>query len=382
MGTDPIDGWWSWARPADQKAIKSAVEEMTQREPPETAPRVVVYTTDAATATAALTGLRGMFPAATFSAGADPSQVVAFARPDDHEAIKVAIDEMAKKVPAELARQVVVYTVPARATAGSSGSSARIPGAPALMTMLRPMFPDAQFTVGSNRAKLIVWARPADHTAIKKALDEMTKKDPPELAPRVEIYALESTPAASAVPILTAMFPEAQFSVGGDPNKVVALARPADHELIKQAAAQMSKKESPEQARQVAVYIVPMTTGAGSSSSSSSSSYSSKQSGAAALIPTLKTMFPRRAVHRGFGSHAARVMGPAGRPGSDQEGRRRDGQAGARGNGAQGGGLQGRCGHRDGGRGGPEDHVPRQPVRRRRRSGPGGGQCPARRPGS
>jgi type II secretory pathway component GspD/PulD (secretin) len=286
VGTDP-SRLVAWARPAEQEAVKKAVEEMTQKEPPETAARVVVYSVDAGTATAALTALRAMFPGAQFSAGADPGQVVAFARPDDQVAIKVAIEEMAKKEPPEKARKVIVYTVPARTTASTSSSSGvRIPGAPALMTLLRPMFPDAQFTVGSNRANLIVWARPADHTGIKKAIDEMTKKEPPELAPRVVVYTLESAPAASAVPILSTMFAEAQFSVGTDPNKVVALARPADHELIKQAVEQMSKKEPPETARQVAVYTVPMTT-AGSTSSGGS-----RLSGASAMITVLKPMFP------------------------------------------------------------------------------------------
>ncbi len=86
---------------------------------------------------------------------------------------------------------------------------------------------------------MVVWARPGDHDAIKKAIEEMSKREPLENAPRVEVYQVESVGAQAAISFLTPTFSDAQFTAGSEPNKLMVRARPADHELIKAAIEQM-----------------------------------------------------------------------------------------------------------------------------------------------
>ena len=254
-----------WARPADQLLVKKAVDEMSKQEPPETAPRVVVYTLENNTARNALPILQAMFPSAQFTAGADSNKVVAFARPADHEAIKGAVAQLSEKEPPETARRIAVFTVEvtgmtstgARSSLGSTStasSTVATGGAASMMPVLRPMFPDALFSVGTDPNRLVVYARPADLEQIKKAIDEMGKKEPAETAPRVVVYTLAQSTATAALPLLQAMFPGVQFAPGTELNKVAALARPAQHALIKTAVDQMSAPEPSETARRVVVY--------------------------------------------------------------------------------------------------------------------------------
>ncbi len=259
IGSDP-NRLVVWARPTDHAEISKAVTEMNKPEPVETARRIVTYDLDTVSAVAALPILRVMFPDAQFSAGTDATKVVAYARPNDQEAIKAAIAEMARKDAPERAYTLAMYTIePKRGTsgAGKTGRAASSGGAAAAITVLKTMFPQVQLAVGTDPNRVIVWARPADQAEIRKAIDEMNKPEPPETAPHVVTYTLESSNATNAITILRTMFPDAQFSAGTDPSKVIAFARPADHEQIAVAVRQMSEKEPPETARTAVAYTLP-----------------------------------------------------------------------------------------------------------------------------
>ena len=255
-----------WAWPSDQTLIKKAVEEMSKREPADTAPRVVVYTLQNNTAANALPILQMMFPDAQVAAGADPNKVVAFARPTDHVMIQTAVAQLSQRDPPESARRIVVFTVDTTGMAGAGGrvgftggpgaaaAAAAGGGAAGLITLLKPMFPDAMFSVGTDANRLVAYARPGDLEQIKKAIDEMTEHEAAETSPRVVVYSLREATATAALPLLQAMFPAAQFAVGAEPNKVAALARPAQHALIKTAVDELSLPGPPETVRRTTVY--------------------------------------------------------------------------------------------------------------------------------
>ena len=250
-GTDPRK-LVAYARPPEHEKIKAALAVLDKEEPPETAPRVVVYTLESAGAagvTGAISVLQTLFPGVQFTAGAEPGKLVALARPDEHKAIHTTINEMAKKEPPETAPRLAVYPM----------KSASVTAGYYTIVLLRSMFPDAQFSVGSETDKLVVWARPKDHEGIKKAVEQLSQQDPPETARKMTVYTLETVGpggAAAVVSTLTAMFPDAKFTAGAEPDKIIAWARPDDHKLIAAAVAEMSKKEPPEKARQLATYTL------------------------------------------------------------------------------------------------------------------------------
>ncbi|MBN2021589.1 MAG: hypothetical protein JW809_02240, partial [Pirellulales bacterium] len=189
------------------------------------------------TAANAMAALRPAFPEATFGPGSDPQQLVAVARPADQALIKAALENMSQPEPEETAARAVVYTL----------AAGRVPTA---IQALRTAVPRAQIAPGADPQQLVAWARPADQETIKRLLDEMTRKEPAETAPRMEVYALESAGAAGvagALTILREAFPTATFGAGTDPKSLVAWARPEDHELIQRAVKQIDTAgEAPE----------------------------------------------------------------------------------------------------------------------------------------
>jgi len=270
-----------WARPSDHEAIKSALEQLAQEDPPERAHRMAVYTLETigpAGVSGVISILTAMFPEAKFGPGASPDQVLAWARPTDQEKIKAVVAELGKKAPPDKARKIVIYPF----------KSARARSAYYTISMLREMFPDATFSMGAEPDKLVVWARPQDHEAIKSTVEQLSAEDPPERAFRLVAYTMESAGAggtSGAIAMLASMFPEAQFTPGSEPGKILAWARPDDQAKIKLAIEELGKKEPPDKAAQAAVYQLKAMT-------------------ARVAIPFLTTAFPEARFSSGSEPHA------------------------------------------------------------------------------
>ncbi len=225
VGTEP-NKIVAWARPEDQKKIAAAVGELSKKDPPETARKIVVYPFKSAYSSASyytLAALRSMFPDALFSIGADPEKLVVWARPSDHEAIKSAVEQLSQEDPPERAFRLVAYTMESAGPTGVSGA----------LSLLASMFPDARFSAGSEPGKILAWARPDDQVKIKAAIDELGKKDPPDKAAQAAVYSLKAMTARVAIPFLTTAFPEVRFSTGTEPHVLIAWARPEQHKEIK-----------------------------------------------------------------------------------------------------------------------------------------------------
>jgi type II secretory pathway component GspD/PulD (secretin) len=269
----------AWARPAEHTQIAKAIEDMSKKEPPEKARKVVVYAFKGATAATAyytLTMLRGLFPEATFSTGAEPDKLIVLARPKDHEAIKGTLEQIAQADPPETARRITVYTVEASGAANATGA----------ITTLTGMFPEAKFSAGLEPGQLIAWARPAEHTEIAKAIEDMSKREPREKARKVVVYpfkAVNPTAGYYTIAMLRTLFPEAQFSVGAEPDKLVVLARPKEHDAIKSTVEQLTQPDPPDVARRITVYTLE----------------SSGATSATGAITTLTTMFPEAKISAG-----------------------------------------------------------------------------------
>ena len=84
--------------------------------------------------------------------------------------------------------------------------------------------------------------------------------------------------------MLRSLFPEAQFSMGAEPDKLVVLARPKDHEAIRSTVEQLTQADPPETARRIALYTLE----------------SSGATNATGAIATLTAMFPEAKVTAGL----------------------------------------------------------------------------------
>ena len=216
----------AWASPKDHETIKELVKQLIE-ESPDSARTAKVYNLKHATADIAIQTLSAALPEAMVNAGADPSQLIAWARANDHQKIETIIEQLETKGPADTEPQAIVYTVPS-----STATEA--------MRILRETVPQAKLTIGSEPHQLIAWARPADHEVIAQLVEKMGEKGPEELAPKVAVYKVEAGDADGAIAFLQEAVPNAQFSVGSDPRRLIAWASPTDHQVIKKAVDELT----------------------------------------------------------------------------------------------------------------------------------------------
>ena len=240
VGSDPHQ-LIAWARGEDHEKIAEAVQELSKKESETTAPRMIVYPLESANVQQAMMILRQIVPEAQFGIGANTRQLIAWARPADHEIIKKAVEEMAKKEPEETAPRVQVYTV-------------ETVDARQAMSILATAVPEAMVSQGNDARQLVVFARPSEHEKVKTALDQLATKGPEELQPSIVIYTLPTEGAAHAMQVLMPVVPQAKFTLGADPSKLIVWAYPEDHEIIKSAVEQIEADSWLDGNRVMAVY--------------------------------------------------------------------------------------------------------------------------------
>ncbi len=214
----------AWGTPKEQEAIGKAVERLGQGGSPENRPTIEAYRLARADPQAALTLLENLVPDAQLSVDAQTGSVVALAVPDDHATIKAAVERIDAEAPAEEQPRFEAY--PIRGITSATGASAFI-------AALQPLVPKAKLTLDAKYKNLIAWGTPKEHEAIRSAVERLGQGGTPETTPIVEVYRLTRASPATTLTLLQNLLPDAQLSVDSDTNNLVALAVPADQEVIK-----------------------------------------------------------------------------------------------------------------------------------------------------
>ena len=190
------------------------------------------------------------FPQAEFTSGADPQQLVVWARKGDHPKIKETIDKLTAPEPAETAKKAEVYKL----KSVTASSAYRI---------LVRSFPNVDFTPGDNAYELIAVARPAEHREVAQAIAELAKEVPEEEKPVPETYNLGGPVPATLLQSLVSAFPQAEFTRGAAAEQVVAWATKADHAKIKATIDKLTAPESDETAKKAVIYKLKSVTASG-----------------------------------------------------------------------------------------------------------------------
>lgn len=208
-----------WAAPEEHQAVREAIAELSKEEVASQAPALKTYTVKETTAASVLGTLAQAVPGARLSVGTDPHQLVAWARPAEHEMIEAVLKQLAQEEPPETAPRLETYTVEATTATNA-------------LAVLRLLAPEAVFTVGNDPQQLIVWARPKDHDKVRHAIEQLGKQAEGGSQLELAIYNLKYTTASSAMQALRMVVPQAQLSSGSDTKQLVAWARPGDHQKI------------------------------------------------------------------------------------------------------------------------------------------------------
>ena len=200
------------ATPRDHETIKATIAKMTEEPEEGNKPTTVVYTAEARSIYGAIAVLRQVAPKAVLTPGSEPQQIIAWARPTDHERLKEAIDQMATSDGPDASMAVAYRLNGMRATQAIAALRAAVPG--------------ARCTTGSDPQQLIAWARSKDHEKIKNILAQM--EGPEAERPKTVIYTLNSgrRGSYSAYRLLRGAVPGATVTIGDTPGQLIVFARP------------------------------------------------------------------------------------------------------------------------------------------------------------
>ena len=214
----------AWGRKSDHTSLAASIKQMQTGGNPEQKARLMIYPLSGGDPAAVTLMFKSLVPAARVAVDPRTGNLVVWATPQEHAAIKAAVEQMSGKEALAAAPTTGVYYIPGG-------------GAAAVTQAFRVLFPQATFTANSPN-QLVAVARPNVQRDIQKAVEQISAKDPPDRAPSAVSYALQTITAAAAMRVLALAFPDAKFALGNDPTKLVAFARPADQEAIKAAVAQ------------------------------------------------------------------------------------------------------------------------------------------------
>src|SRR5262249_32550969 len=114
------------------------------------------------------------------------------------------------------------------------------------ITLLNQVVPDARISVGQDPTQLLVWARTEDHAAIERIVEQLEKDAVPAKDFEPKSYIVRTMAAANAFALLNRVVPRAFLNAGTDPNRLIALATPADHEIIAHVIKQLDTEHGPD----------------------------------------------------------------------------------------------------------------------------------------
>lgn len=221
-----------WATPEEHEMIKPAIEEISNKRGERGAAKVVAYPVNDPAIMYSL--VASLVPTARVVPNVKGGTIAVWATPEEHDAIRAAIDEIATKAGDANAAKVVVYSLKSALAAN-------------LVSAVQTAVPDARVGMGSGPRKLVVFARPADHETIKKTIDSLDQDDDDQNGVVLRSHQVTSAEPTALFNTLSALFAlrrEVRLSLDVKNNKIVAMATPAQHETIDKVIAEVERGSS------------------------------------------------------------------------------------------------------------------------------------------
>ncbi|MFO1021236.1 MAG: hypothetical protein U0903_11135 [Planctomycetales bacterium] len=241
-----------WGRKPDHDVIHKITELIESGESPDKNDEVVVYTVGVVGAGYLYPLIQKIAPKATITSGAEQNKLIVFARPEEHEQIKKVIERLEKERSTDDTGEAVVYKLKSTQAAY-------------LMPLIQKAVPKATLTSGTDPYQLFAWGKPQEHEVIQKLVKQLDGLKAGEKGGDVIVYHVPSVGAPYAIPVLQKAVPNAMFSTGADPNKLLVWAGPHEHEVIKKIVEQLESQGGPNNSFVLGIYDIE---GAGASSAS------------------------------------------------------------------------------------------------------------------
>jgi type II secretory pathway component GspD/PulD (secretin) len=232
-----------WARP-DQHQLIAALIEQLRTEPPESERKVVIsYRPVAVDPANVASVLARLVPTAVVVVDTKTKQLIAFARPQEHEQIRATIEQLDGDAPADNRQQLQSHPV-------------RKADATSVVTVLGTLLPDIRVVNDVKAGAIVAFGRPSDHEVIENAIERMQPTVPEELRPVMKVYTVKGSDPYNLQYLLAPVFPTARFLGDRTTGNLAAWATPEDHEEIASLVEQMQSDLDPEWKRTLSVHNV------------------------------------------------------------------------------------------------------------------------------
>ncbi len=126
-----------------------------------------------------------------------------------------------------------------------------------VLEVLKAVLPDAKLAHDSNTGKLVAFAVASHQAAIAATLEEMRSDLPADRRPVLEQHRVRGISGADALTFLAPLLPEARLTWDSQRGRLVAWAKPADQQSIRESLETLSGQAGEGSPPQVVVY--PLT---------------------------------------------------------------------------------------------------------------------------
>lgn len=235
------DGLAIFADPKQHELIKSVIEQCERELPPAEQFKVVAYRLRAADPASVLAALQTLLPDVKFVVDAKARQVVAWARPADHERIQEAVAELDAELPEEQRIEIMSHPL------GKADVTA-------VLLVLRSLLPEVTVTSDTKNVALVAWARKRDQEVIRRAIAGAQPDVPEGQRPSIVVYEVPDADPIQVAAMLATIVPTGRFTGDRATAKLAAWGTPEEQQLIKETVDGMRKGLDPNRDLAPVVY--------------------------------------------------------------------------------------------------------------------------------
>ncbi len=218
------------APPTSQTAVETAFQQFQKATPTKGKPELATYPIKSSDPASLLELAKTRYPKAQVVLDATNKRLLVWASPEDQAELAASIEKLEAEPAAEQQPRFESYPLYGFATAAEAGT---------LVTSLQPLVANARFTIDSKVKNLIVWATDKEHEIVRRALERLGQGPAPQNTPQLEVHRLVKVNAATTLALLQKLAPDAQLTLDAKSSNLIALAVPADQQLIRATLTQL-----------------------------------------------------------------------------------------------------------------------------------------------
>ncbi len=216
-----------WAKPSQQEIVSEVLAQLHREVPPEQKPKLIVYPIRKVDPNSIATVLIELFPDATITIDTVAERLLINARPQLHETIKSAIEQLDSDIDGNTEIKLMVYPVK-----GIDPVNA--------VQLLSSEVPRATVIHDTTGQTLIVRARLSHQQQVAELLDALRSASAPLTERTVVVYPMLHGNTSAEQTFFQNAFPDSTVVIDPLAQTMTALATTQDHEAIRRAVEAMS----------------------------------------------------------------------------------------------------------------------------------------------